>query len=106
MNHDLFTEGEDYKLKTIKNLLKDVWGLKNFQEKNDKYSHALSMYSVVRKYQYKTSIENENQNSNNEDSDEFDDKQVHEGRTCNLLTPLIETLSLLKIINWSSRSLR
>ena len=39
------------------------------------------MHSVVRKYQYKTSIENENQNSNNEDSDEFDDKPVHEGRT-------------------------
>ena len=81
LKHDLFTEGENYKLKTIKNLLKDVWGLKNFQEKNDKYSYALCMHSVVRKYQYKTSIENENQNSNNEDSDEFDDKPVHEGRT-------------------------
>ena len=70
MNHDLFTEGENYKLKTIIESVKRRAGLK--KKKNTRKSYVCTV--CLEKYQHKTSVENENQHSNNEDVDELDEK--------------------------------
>ena len=94
MNHDLFTQRENYKLKTITESVNRRAGLKNFQKKiiNTRKSYVCTV--CLEKYQHKASVENENQNSNNEDVDEYDEKPVCED--------ILKMLQYINSVNWDS----
>ena len=79
MNHDLFIEGENHKLKTITESVKKCAGFKKLLERKLINTHKSYICRVcLEKYQQKTSIENENENSSNEDADEFDENPICE----------------------------
>ena len=94
MNHDLFTQRENYKLKTITESVNRRAGLKNFQKKIINTGKSYVCTVCLERYQHKTSIENENQNSNNEDVDEYDEKPVCED--------ILKMLQYINSVNWDS----
>ena len=77
LNHDLFIEGENYKLKTITESVKRHAGFKKLLQRKLINTHKSHICTVcLEKYQQKASIEN--QNSSNKDADEFDENPICE----------------------------
>ena len=98
MNHDLFTDGENYRLKTIIKSVKRRAGFKKLLDRkliNTRKSYICTV--CLEKYQQKTSIENENQNSSNEDADEFDENPICED--------VLKVSQFINSVNWDSLSL-
>ena len=95
MNHELFIEGENYKLKTITESVKRCVRFKKLLERKLINTHKSYICRVcLEKYQQKTSIENENENSSNEDADEFDENPICED--------ILKVSQFINSVNWDS----
>ena len=98
MNHDLFIEGANYKLKTITESVKRRAGFKKLLERKLINTRKPYICTVcLEKYQQKTSVENENQNSSNEDVDKFDENPICED--------ILKVSQFINSVNWVSLSL-